>query len=78
MTMAMKANVGGADRMLRLVAGVALLAVALLPALQFAGTGVGAWVAGIVGAVLVVTGLMRRCPAYGLLSVSTCPARQRP
>lgn len=76
--MAMKANVGGADRMLRLVAGVALLAVALLPALQFAGTGVGAWVAGIVGAILLVTGLTRQCPAYRVLGVNTCPARQRP
>lgn len=74
--MALKANVGGADRMLRLIAGAALLAIALVPGLQLFGGGAGAWIAGIVGAVMVVTGLTRRCPAYGVLGVSTCPARQ--
>lgn len=62
--------------MLRLIAGAALLAIALVPALQLFGAGPGAWVAGIVGAVLVVTGLTRRCPAYCALGVSTCPTRQ--
>lgn len=74
--MALKANVGGVDRMLRLIAGAALLAIALVPGLQFFGAGAGAWVAGIVGAVLVLTGLARKCPAYCILGVSTCPAGQ--
>lgn len=59
----MKANVGTADRVLRIVAGVVLIALAAT------GT-VGLW--GYIGAVPLLTGLFRFCPAYPLLGINTC------
>ncbi len=59
----MQPNVGGIDRILRIVAGVILVALAAT------GT-VGWW--GWLGLVLLGTGLTRRCPPYALLGVSTC------
>lgn len=59
----MNANVGTIDRALRIVAGAVLIALA--------ATGVvGAW--GYVGAVPLLTGLFRFCPAYAVLGVNTC------
>ncbi|MHA7880016.1 MAG: YgaP family membrane protein [Saccharospirillum sp.] len=51
----MKANVGSLDRLLRIVVGAALILLAL--------TGVIGWW-GYIGVVLVVTGVVRVCPAY--------------
>ena len=61
----MIANVGTLDRTLRIVGGVALIALALT------GT-IGAW--GYIGILPLVTGLFRVCPAYSLLGIKTCPA----
>lgn len=59
----MKANVGGIDRVLRIVLGIALLALTL--------TGVvGAW--GWIGIVPLGTALLRYCPLYQVLGFSTC------
>jgi hypothetical protein len=63
----MKANVGAIDRVLRIVAGLVLIALAAT------GT-VGAW--GRVGIVLLATGLFRLCPVDPLLGLSTCPLRK--
>jgi len=63
----MASNVGGIDRLLRIVAGVALLAAGAFGPL-------GWW--GLVGLVPLATGLVRFCPAYTLLGLSTCPARR--
>jgi hypothetical protein len=59
----MKANVGTTDRMLRILAGVALIGLA-------AAGSIGLW--GYVGVVLLLTGLFRFCPAYPLLGMNTC------
>jgi hypothetical protein len=59
----MKANVGGIDRILRIVVGVALIAWAML------GGPVWAWI----GIVPLVTGLFKFCPLYTLLGMDTCP-----
>ena len=64
----MKPNVGGMDRSLRIALGVVLILVGLLAGLA----GLWKWLALIVGAVMVATALMRVCPAYLLLGVSTC------
>ena len=64
----MKANVGGIDRILRIVVGLALIALAAT------GT-VGAW--GWIGVVPVLTGVFRFCPSYPLLGSITCPLEQR-
>lgn len=59
----MKINIGSTDRMLRILAGL------LLMALAFQGL-IGVW--GWIGVVLVGTGLFRFCPAYSLLGMNTC------
>ena len=62
----MKANVGGIDRVLRILAGVALLA------LVFVLEGNARWF-GLVGLLPLATGLVGYCPAYALFGLSTCP-----
>lgn len=58
----MNSNLGQADRLLRLVAGIALIVLNL--------TGViGIW--GWIGIVLVATALINFCPIYRLLGIST-------
>jgi hypothetical protein len=61
----MKTNVGGIDRVLRIVLGLALIALTLT------GT-IGAW--GWIGVLPLATGLLRTCPAYSLLGINSCPA----
>lgn len=64
----MKSNVGGMDKILRIVAGVVLLALAIM--------GIGApWT--FIGIVPLVTGLMGWCPAYMLLGLNTCPLKKQ-
>lgn len=58
-----KTNVGTVDRLLRILVGVILIALAI--------TGkIGWW--GYIGIVPLVTGFMRTCPAYNLIGVNTC------
>lgn len=64
----MTPNVGGTDRGLRLALGAALILMGLLAGV----TGIGQWLLLIVGAVMVLTALVRFCPAYRLLGISTC------
>jgi len=63
----MKANESGLDRIIRVVAGIVLLA------LYFLGTVTGA--VGIVfivlGAILLLTGVVGFCPLYALLKFRT-------
>ncbi len=61
-------NVGGLDRLLRIVVGLALLAFAFF---GWPATGYN-WV-GWIGAVPVLTALIGWCPAYRLVGLSTCP-----
>jgi branched-subunit amino acid ABC-type transport system permease component len=62
----MTANVGGIDRILRIVAGLALIALAA------AGV-VGAW--GYLGVIVLATGVFRFCGAYTLFGFNTCPMK---
>jgi len=64
----MDRNVGSWDRVLRVVVGVALIALTLT------GT-IGVW--GWIGIVPLVTGLLGRCPMYKLLGLNTCPLNRR-
>lgn len=66
----MQPNVGGIDRVLRLVAGVVLLS--LLVLLE----GDARWW-GLVGLVPLGTALLRWCPVYPLLGINTCPRDSR-
>lgn len=63
----MKPNVGGIDKILRIVVGLALIvwAAAL-------GGPIWAWI----GIVPLATGLMGWCPLYPLLGLNTCPLKK--
>ncbi len=58
----MKANVGGIDRILRIVVGLALIAATLAGALPVWG-----WI----GVIPLATGLVGWCPLYTLIGVCT-------
>ncbi len=65
----MDVNVGGVDRIIRILAGIALIALA--------ATGkIGLW--GYIGIVPLLTGLARRCPAYSLFGLRTCSTGGKP
>lgn len=60
----MNANVGTVGWIVRLVVGVALIAVTLFNGMAFFDGEVVKYGAVIVGLVLVLTGLMRTCPLF--------------
>lgn len=59
----MQCNVGKTDKLLRIVAGIALLGLG-------ASGVIGWW--GLIGVVPLATGLLNWCPAYTLLGIKTC------
>ena len=63
----MTANIGTIDRIMRIVAGIALIAFAL--GYIFPGTR-WHWV-GWIGALPILTAIFSTCPAYSLLGCST-------
>jgi hypothetical protein len=68
----MKVNEGTIDRVLRAVVGLVLIGLA------YNGTFVGVWlwIGGVIGAVLLLTGLVGICPAYAIFGISTCPMKK--
>jgi hypothetical protein len=58
----MQQNVGNKDRAVRIAAGVGIITI---------GAFMGSWW-GAIGIVPIATGLMRWCPAYAPLGISTC------
>lgn len=62
----MKLNVGGIDRILRIVVGLALVTWAIM------GGPVWAWI----GVVPLGTGLFGFCPLYPILGMNTCPMKK--
>jgi uncharacterized membrane protein HdeD (DUF308 family) len=63
----MKTNVGSIDKIVRIIAGLVLLA--------FAVMGIGTpwtWI----GIAPLATGLMGWCPAYTLFGMNTCPVKK--
>lgn len=63
----MNVNVGSTDRIIRIVAGLVLIAWAAL----FNGP-VWAWI----GMVPLATGIFRICPAYSIFGINTCGTKQ--
>lgn len=61
----MSCNVGGIDRLLRIIVGAAILSL-----FYFKGMEYGYWPA--IGAVPLLTGLIGWCPAYAPLGISSC------
>ncbi|MBN9342276.1 MAG: DUF2892 domain-containing protein [Comamonadaceae bacterium] len=64
----MKFNVGGLDRILRILVGVVLIA--------FAATGIVGWW-GWLGAIPLLTGVVRFCPLYLIAGINTCPLKTK-
>ena len=62
----MQANVGGMDKIVRIVVGLALLATTVIGPKTL-------W--GLVGIVPLATAFMNFCPAYTLLGVNTCKTK---
>lgn len=63
----MKSNVGGIDKIARIVVGALLILLALTGA-------IGAW--GWIGVLPLATGLLNTCPAYSLLGINTCKLKK--
>jgi hypothetical protein len=66
----MKANVGGVDKILRIVVGLGLLSLVLIL------EGSARWW-GLVGLIPLSTGVFNFCPLYALLGLNTCPMKNR-
>ncbi len=64
----MKTNEGGIDRILRIVAGLALIGLTL-------NGNIGVW--GWVGVVPLATGALGWCPLYSLLGLNSCPMKSK-
>jgi hypothetical protein len=64
----MKANVGGIDRVVRIIAGLAILS------LYFVLDGPARWWA-LAGLVVLATGVIRWCPAYLPFGISSSKAK---
>lgn len=66
----MKTNVGSADKVVRIVAGVGLLSLFFIldGNMRFLG---------LIGIIPIATALMGWCPLYGMLGLSTCPLKEK-
>lgn len=62
----MQKNIGGIDKIARILVGIALIVWALT------GGPLWAWI----GVMPLATGLFGWCPAYTLLGIRTCPMKQ--
>jgi len=61
-------NVGGIDKVIRIVVGLVLVGIAVYPEM---------WWLAAVGTLLVLTGLVGRCGLYYLFGFSTCPTQPK-
>jgi len=66
-----KTNVGGIDRILRIVVGVALLAAFFL----YPDASWRYWT--LIGIIPLATGLLSTCPLYSILGLSSCPVKAK-
>ncbi|MFO7265561.1 MAG: DUF2892 domain-containing protein [Limnochordales bacterium] len=64
----MQANVGGADRVIRFLIGIALLSLVVF------GSGSWRWL-GLLGVVPIATALLRFCPLYTVFRINTAKPR---
>ncbi|MDO6459932.1 DUF2892 domain-containing protein [Granulosicoccaceae sp. 1_MG-2023] len=60
-----KNNVGGADKIIRIVVGLVLLSLIFIGPKTL-------W--GLIGIIPLATGLMGTCPLYSIFGISSCPA----
>ena len=69
----MTCNVGGVERPIRIVGGIASLGVGAFAGLPPVGTGIAL----VAGTVMLVTGVIGFCPAWILLGINTCQTKKR-
>ena len=62
----MKVNVGPIDRLTRITFGLALLSLLFEKNDPF-------WWVGLIGIILLMTGVTSHCPVYSLLGINSCP-----
>ena len=67
----MACNVGGIERPIRIVLGLALVVIGALAELPAAGMAVAL----IAGVIALVTGVIGYCPVWALLGFNTCAAQ---
>lgn len=67
MEIEMKTNEGSLDRIARVIAGLALIALTVTST-------IGVW--GWIGVVPLLTGIFGVCPAYIPFGISTCPMKK--
>lgn len=69
----MKHNVGGIDRIGRIVIGIVLLIVGLVAPVEMT------WriVALVIAAIALVTAAVRFCPANAILGINTCESEEK-
>jgi uncharacterized membrane protein len=63
----METNVGKVDRIVRIVVGIILLFAAAVGIV----TGIAMYAAVIIGLILLVTGILAKCPIYSITKIST-------
>ena len=66
-----KTNVGGIDRVLRIIVGLALLAAFFL----YPDASWRYWT--LIGIIPLATGLLSTCPLYSILGLSSCPVKAK-
>lgn len=66
------ANVGSADRLLRLSLGALLIALPLITSLELWTNPIALYGIPAIGVIMILTGLLRFCPAYVLIGANTC------
>ncbi|MDP1768933.1 MAG: DUF2892 domain-containing protein [Nitrospirota bacterium] len=67
----MVCNVGGVERPIRIVVGIALLGIGAFAGLPPVGTGIAL----LFGTIMLVTGTISFCPVWTLLGIDTCPTK---
>lgn len=68
----MRFNVGTPDRIARIVIGIVLVLLPFISGLALFANPLWLWASVVVGGVLIVTALVRFCPLYAILGLSTC------
>jgi len=69
----MECNVGLTDKIVRIIIGAGIIYCIMTDIIMLSG-----WVEVvliIIGAVLITTGLLSRCPLYYILGLKTCPSK---
>lgn len=63
----MTCNVGGVERVVRILIGIGLLLLAFLVL-----DGTARWVVGVIALVPLATGIAKFCPLWAVLGINTC------